>query len=159
MPKIEQKQVVVKEIAEKLKKASSVVLVNPRGLTVEQDFKLRKTLREAGVDYKVYKNTMMTFAVEGTPYEGLKQFFKGPNAMAISYDDPTLASRLINNAIKTMPVLSFNAGLLDNVVYDAEGMKVVAEIPPKEELLAKLLGSLKSPIASFARVINAVAEK
>ena len=159
MPKIEQKQVVVKEINDKLKKASSVVLVNARGLTVEQDTRLRKILREAGIEYKVYKNTMMNLAVEGTGYEGLKPYFKGPNTMAICYDDPTLAARLISKEFRAMPILSFNAGVLDNVVYDADGMRAVADIPPKEELIAKLLGSFKSPIASFARVINAIAEK
>ena len=159
MPKIEQKQVVIKEIKEKLSKASSVVLLDARGLTVEQDTILRKKLREAGIDYKIYKNTMMEFAVEGTEYEGLKPFLKGPNSMAVSYDDPTLAPRLLSKEMKITPVLTFNAGVLDKVVYDAEGMKIVADIPPKEELLSKLLGSFKSPIASFARLINAVAEK
>ena len=159
MPKIEQKQVIVKEINEKLKKASSVVLIDARGLTVEQDTRFRKGLREAGVDYKVYKNTMMNFAVEGTAYEGLKPFFKGPNALAVSYGEPTLAARFISKEMKALLVLSFKAGVLDNVVYDADGMKAVAEIPPREELLSKLLGSFKSPAASFARLINAIAEK
>jgi len=159
MPKIAQKQVIVKEINDKLTKAASVVLLDARGLTVEQDTRFRKSLREAGVDYKVYKNTMMTFAVEGTAYEGLKPYFKGPTSLAVCYDDPTLAARLISKVIKTMPVLSFKAGVLDNVVYDENGMKAVADIPPREELLSKLLGSFKSPVASFARLINAIAEK
>lgn len=159
MPKVEQKQAVVNEIKEKLTKATSVVLLDSRGLTVEQDTGLRKKLREAGVDYKVYKNTMMNFAVEGTAFEGLKAYFKGPNAVAICYDDPTTASRIINKEMKNMPILRFNAGVLDNVVYDADGMTAVANIPPREELLSKLLGSFKAPMASFARVINAVAEK
>ena len=159
MPKIEQKQVIVNEIKSKLEKASSVVLVNARGLTVEQDTQLRKILREAGIDYKVYKISMMTFAVEGTAYEGLKPFLKGPNTTAVCYDDPTLAARLISKEFRTMPVLSFNAGVLDNVVYDADGMRAVADIPPKEELIARLLGSFKSPIASFARLLKAVSEK
>ena len=159
MPKIAQKQVIVKEINDKLTKAASVVLLDARGLTVEQDTRFRKNLREAGVDYKVYKNTMMTFAVEGTAYEGLKPYFKGPTSLAVCYDDPTLAARLISKEIKTMPVLSFKAGVLDNVVYDENGMKAVADIPPREELLSKLLGSFKSPVASFARLINAIAEK
>jgi len=159
MPKIEQKQVVVKEINDKLKKASSVVLVDARGLTVEQDTRLRKNLREAGVDYKIYKNTLMEFAVEGTAYEGLRPFLKGPNSMAVSYGDPTLAARLLSKEMKTMPVMSFKAGVLDDIVYDADGMRAVADIPPRDELIAKLLGSFKSPAAAFARLINAIAEK
>ena len=159
MPKIEQKQVIVKEINEKLKKASSVVLLDARGLSVEQDTLLRKNLREAGVDYKIYKNSMMNFAVEGTDYEGLKPFLKGPNAMAVSYGDPTLGPRLLSKEMKITPVLTFNAGVLANVVYDADGMRIVADIPPREELLSKLLGSFKQPASSFARLINAIAEK
>ena len=116
-------------------------------------------MREAGVDYKVYKNTMMNFAVEGTAYEGLKPYFEGPSSLAVSYGDPAMAARLISGEIKITPVLKFKAGVIDNTVYDGEGMKVVADIPPKEELLSKLLGSFKSPMASFARVMNAIAEK
>jgi len=159
MPKIAQKQVVVKEINDKLKKASSAVLLDARGLTVEQDTLFRKTLREAGVDYKVYKNSMMNFAVEGTVYEGLRPYLKGPSSLAVCYDDPTLAARLISKEIKATPVLSFKAGVLDKTVYDENGMKAVADILPRDELLAKLLGSFKSPVASFARLINAIAEK
>ena len=159
MPKIAQKQVVVKEINDKLKKASSAVLLDARGLTVEQDTLFRKTLREAGVDYKVYKNSMMNFAVEGTAYEGLRPYLKGPSSLAVCYDDPTLAARLISKEIKATPVLSFKAGVLDKTVYDENGMKAVADILPRDELLAKLLGSFKSPVASFARLINAIAEK
>ena len=159
MPKIEQKQVVIKEINDKLKKASSVVLINARGLSVEQDTAFRKNLREAGVDYKVYKNSMMEFAVEGTAYDGLKPYLVGPSSLAVCYGDPTLAARLISKEIKATPVLSFKAGVIDSVLYDSDGMKAVADIPPREELLSKLLGSFKSPVAAFARLINAIAEK
>ncbi|MDR3092169.1 MAG: 50S ribosomal protein L10 [Clostridiales bacterium] len=159
MPKIEQKQLVVKEIKERLEKAASVVLLDARGLTVEQDTSLRKKLREAGVYYKIYKNTMLTLAVKGTAYEGLTDFFKGPTAAAFSYDDPTCASRLIHKDLKALPALSFKAGVLDGVLYDEKAMTAVAGIPPKDELLSKLLGSFKSPMASFARVIQAVADK
>ena len=158
MPKIEAKQVIINEITEKLSKASSVVLVDSRGLTVGQDTGLRKKLRAAGVDYKVYKNSMVNFAIKGTPFEGLEPYLAGPSAVAISYDEPVAAARIINKELKALPKLQFKAGVLDNVVYDATGMKVVAGIPSREELLSKLLGSFKSPMASFARVINAIAE-
>jgi large subunit ribosomal protein L10 len=156
---LEKKQVVIDEIKEHLNKARSVVLVDARGLTVEQDTVLRKQLREAGVDYKVYKNTMLRFAVKDTAYENLNQHFAGPTAVAFSYNDPTTAASLISKQFKAMPNLEFKAGMLDNVVYDSKGMAAVAEIPPKEVLIAKLLGSFKSPLASFARLIGAVAEQ
>ena len=159
MPKLEQKQAIVSEIRDKLARAKSVVLVDARGLTVGQDTVLRKTLREAGTDYKVYKNTMLNFAVEGTSSEGLKKYFAGPTAVAFSYEDPTTAPSLISKQIKTMPKLEFKAGFIDGVVYDADGMKAVAEIQPREQLLSRLLGSFKSPMSSFARVVKAVAEK
>lgn len=159
MAKIEQKQVVVNEIKEKLSNACSAVLVDARGLTVDQDTKLRKALREAGVDYKVYKNTMMAFAVEGTQFEGLKDYFEGPSALALCYDEPTAAAAIISKFKKDAKALEFKAGVLEGVCYDAKGMEAVAEIPSKEVLLSRLLGSFKSPMASFARLINAISEK
>lgn len=159
MAKVEKKQVVVNEIKEKLEKAASVVMVDSRGLTVDQDTVLRRKLREAGVDYKVYKNTMINFAVQGTQFEGLGKFLSGPTAVAFSYDDATTAASILNAQAKDMKALEFKAGVVESVVYDAEGMKLVAEIPSREVLLSKLLGSFKSPMSSFARVIQAIADK
>jgi len=159
MPKVEEKQVVVQEIAKKLEEAASVVIVDARGLTVAQDTALRKNLREAGVDYKVYKNTMVTLAVKDTKFEDITQFLKGPSAIAISYGDATAAARVINKELKGMPKLHFKGGIVDSVVYDDKGIKLVADIPTKDELLSKLFGSFKSPLSSFARVINAIAEE
>ena len=159
MAKVEEKQVVVKAKKEKLEKPTSAVLVDARGLTVEEDTRLRKTLREAGVDYNVYKNTMMNFAVDGTQFEGLKEYFKGPSALAICYDDPTVAAGILNKFKKEAKVLEFKAGVIEGVCYDAKGMEAVADIPSREVLLSKLLGSFKSPMGSFARVIKAYAEK
>lgn len=159
MAKVEQKQVIVNEIKEKLEKATSAVLVDARGLSVDQDTALRKQLREAGVDYKVYKNTMMNFAVQGTQFEGLKDYFEGPSAIAICYEDPTVAASIMNKFMKDAKQLEFKAGVIEGVCYDAKGMVAVADIPSREVLLSKLLGSFKSPMASFARVIKAIAEK
>lgn len=159
MAKIEQKQVVVNEIKEKLEKAASVVMVDARGLTVEQDTVLRKQLREAGVDYKVYKNTMVHFAIQGTQFEGLDQYLSGPSAFAFSYGEATAAAAILNKIAKDAKALEFKAGVIEGVVYDAEGMKLVADIPSKEVLLSKLLGSFKSPMSSFARVIDQIAKK
>ena len=159
MAKVEQKQVVVNEIKEKLAKAASVVVVDARGLTVEEDTQLRKTLREAGVDYKVYKNTMVTLAVKDTEFEGLAQYLEGPSAFAFSYGEATTAAGILDKAAKTLPNLEFKAGVIEGTVYDAAGMKAVAGIPSRDVLLSKLLGSFKIPIASFARVIKQIAEK
>lgn len=159
MPKVEQKQVVVNEIKEKINKAISAVLVDARGLTVSQDTEFRKQLREAGVEYKVYKNTMMRFAIKDTPYESLKEHLSGPSALAICYEDATKAARIISKVAKEYKSLEFKAGVIENVLYDAEGIAAIADIPSREELISKLLGSFKSPISSFARVINQVAEQ
>lgn len=156
---VEPKKLIVNEIKEKLERATSAVLVDARGLTVEQDTDLRKQLREAGVDYKVYKNSMMNFAVEGTQYEGLKEYFAGPSAIAICYDDPTTAASIINKFKKNAKVLEFKAGVIEGVTYDTAGMTAVADIPSREVLISRLLGSFKSPMGSFARVIKAIAEK
>ncbi|MDR1665275.1 MAG: 50S ribosomal protein L10 [Clostridiales bacterium] len=159
MPNLEKKQAVIKEIRDKIDRAKSMVLVSARGLTVEQDTALRKTLREAGIDYKVYKNTMLEFAVDGTWTEGLKPYLAGPTTVAFSFDDATAAASLISKQFKAMPKLEFKAGVIGSEVYNAEGMKAIAEIPPREVLLSRLLGSFKSPMSSFARVISAIAEK
>mgnify|MGYP001851654935 CR=1 FL=1 len=159
MAKIEQKQVIVNEIKEKLEKASSVVMVDARGLTVEQDTALRKKLREAGVDYKVYKNTMVHFAILGTQYEGLDAYLAGPSTFAFSYEDATAGASILNAMAKDVKELEFKAGVVEGVVYDAAGMKVIADIPSRDVLLSKLLGSFKSPMSSFARVIDQIAQK
>ncbi|MCL1862059.1 MAG: 50S ribosomal protein L10 [Defluviitaleaceae bacterium] len=154
------KEVVVDEIKERLSRTKSVVLVNARGLTVEQDTTLRKAMRKAGgIDYKVYKNTMLNFAIEGTDYEGLKEYLSGPTAVAFSYEDATAAAAAISKNLKSMPALEFKASAIDGQVYDAEKTKAIADIPSREVLLSKLLGSFKSPMSSFARVINQIAEK
>ena len=154
------KNVVIDELKERLGRAKSVVLVDSIGLTVEQDTTLRNTLRKAGgIDYKVYKNTMINFAVKDTEFEGLQSYLAGPTAVAFSYEDATAAASQISKQLKTMPTLEFKASVVDGVVYDAAGTKVIADIPSREVLISRLLGSFKSPLASFARVINAIAEK
>lgn len=159
MAKIELKQPIVKAIAEDVKDACAVVLVDHRGLTVEQDTVLRKKLREAGIDYKVRKNTMMNLAFEGTPYEELRKVLEGPSAIAISRDDATAPARMLAEFAKTAPALEFKAGVIDGTFYDAEGVKQIASIPSRDVLLGRLLGSMQSPIANFARVLKQIAEK
>lgn len=159
MAKIDSKQAVVNEIKEKLDKSVSIVLVDARGLTVSEDTGLRKQLREAGVEYKVYKNTMINFAVKGTQFEGLSPYLEGPTAVVFSYDEATKGASVIKKVAETAKQLEFKAGVVEGIVYDAAGMKAIADIPAREVLISKLLGSFKSPISSFARVMQAIADK
>ena len=159
MAKVELKTPVVDEISANIKDAQSVVLVDYRGLTVEQDTALRKQLREAGITYKVYKNTMMNFAFKGTDFESLAPYLEGPSAIAVSTTDATAPARVISNFAKTAPALEIKAGVVEGIAYDAKGMESIAKIPSREELLSKLLGSIQSPITNFARVMNQLAEK
>ncbi len=159
MAKVELKQPVIEEISAQVKDAQSVVLVDYRGLTVEQDTRLRRQLREAGITYKVYKNTMMTFAFKGTAYEALTPFLEGPSAIAISKEDATSPARVLCKFAKEAPKLEVKCGIVEGVAYDAAGVAEIAKIPSREELISKLLGSLKSPIANFARVLNQIAEQ
>lgn len=159
MAKIELKQPVVQEIAELLDGAQSAVVVDYRGLTVEQDTVLRKNLREAGVTYKVYKNTMIRLASKGTAFEALDPYLEGPTAIAVSKDDATAPARILQNFAKTAPALELKSGIVEGTLYDTEGIKVIASIPAREELLGRLLGSIKSPVTNFARVLNQIAEK
>ncbi len=159
MAKIEIKQPIVEEISAGIKDAQSVVLVDYRGLTVEEDTELRKQLREAGVTYKVYKNTMMNFAFKGTDFEGLAPYLNGPSAMAYSATDATAPARVIAEFAKKAKALEIKAGVVEGNVYDAKGMEAIASIPSRDVLISRLLGSMQSPMANFARVINQIAEK
>lgn len=158
MAKVELKQPVVAEISELIKDAQSVVLVDYRGLTVEEDTALRKQLREAGVNYKVYKNTLMNFAFKGTDFEALAPYLNGPSAIAVS-TDATAPARVLADFAKKAKNLEIKAGVVEGTFYDAKGMAAVAEIPSRDVLISKLLGSLQSPITNFARVLKQIAEK
>lgn len=159
MAKVEMKQPVVEEISANIKDAQSVVLVDYRGLTVEQDTNLRRELRNAGVTYKVYKNTMMNFAFKGTDCESLAPYLEGPSAIAISTTDATAPARVLAKFAKTANALEIKGGMVEGLAYDAKGIAAIASIPSREELLSKLLGSMKTPITNFARVMNQLAEK
>ena len=159
MAKVELKQPIVEEISANIKDAQSVVLVDYRGLTVEQDTNLRKQLREAGITYKVYKNTMMNFAFKGTDCESLTPYLEGPSAIAISTTDATAPARVLCKFAKEAPNLEVKGGIVEGAAYDAAGIAEIAKVPSREELLSKLLGSIQSPITNFARVMNQLAEK
>ena len=159
MAKVELKQPIVDEIKGFAKDAKAVVLVDYRGLTVAEDTELRKKLREAGVVYKVYKNTLLNFAFKGTEFEALSKDLEGPTAVAFGIDDVTAPARIINEMAKKMPKLEFKSGVVEGSYYDQKGIQVIASIPSREVLISKLLGSLQSPIANLARVLKQIAEK
>ena len=159
MEKIELKQPIIEEIMKNVESAKAVVLVDYRGLTVEQDTKLRKSLREGGVVYKVYKNTYLKRAFAGTVYEELAKHLDGPTAVAFGLEDATAPARLLSDGMKISDKLEFKGGVVDGTYYDAQGCQVVATIPSREVLISKLLGSLQSPIANIARILKQIAEK
>lgn len=159
MAKVELKKPVVDEIKQYAENASSAILVDYRGLTVEQDTVLRKQLREAGVVYKVYKNTMLHLAFEGTDFAQLDPNLEGPTAVAFGMEDATAPARIIKEFAKTAPILEFKAGVVEGTYYDAAGVATIADIPSRDVLISKLLGSLQSPISNLARVLKQIAEK
>ena len=158
MAKVELKQPIVQEISEAINGAASVVVVDYRGLTVAQDTELRKQLRAAGITYKVYKNTLVSRAVEGTEFEALREVLEGPSAFAISTEDATAPARVIAEFAKKAPKLEIKAGVVEGTYFNAEGMKEISSIPSREVLLGRLFGSMQSPIANLARVLNQIAE-
>jgi len=159
MAKVEIKQPIVDEIKGFVKDAKAIVAVDYRGLTVEEDTKLRKQLREAGVVYKVYKNTLLKRAFEGTEFEALSKHLDGPTAVAFGLEDATAPARIISEIAKTSPKLEFKAGVVEGTYYDEKGIQIIATIPSREVLISKLLGSLQAPITNFARVLKQIAEK
>ena len=159
MAKVELKQPIVDEISALLADAQALVAVDYRGLTVEQDTELRKTLRKEGVVYKVYKNTLIKRAIAGTQWEAMGEVLEGPTAIAISTTDATAPARVLFEASKKMPKLELKAGIVAGTFYDDQMIKVIATIPSREVLLGRLLGSMQGSISGFARVINQIAEK
>ena len=155
----QEKQVIIDEIKAKLENAEAAVVIDYMGITVEEANSMRKQLREADVDYTVYKNTLVKRAIEGTKYEGLADALAGPSALAISQTDATAPARVLNKVMKEFKKMEFKAGVIEGELFDAEGVKAVAEIPSRDELIAKFMGSIQSPITNFARVINQIAEQ
>jgi large subunit ribosomal protein L10 len=156
--KVELKQPIVDEIKANFADAQAAVLVDYRGLTVEEDTNLRKQLRENDITYKVYKNTMVNLAVKGTAFEELTKDLEGPTAVAFSKTDATAPARVLCKFAKTAPALEVKSGIIDGAYYDKAGVETLSAIPSREELLSKLLGSIQSPITNFARVIKQIAE-
>lgn len=153
-----QKQIIIDEIKEKLEKAQSAVVIDYIGITVAEADAMRKKLREANVDYTVYKNTLVKRAIEGTKYADLAQVLDGPSAFAISFEDATAPARVLNDVIKEYKKMSFKAGVVEGVYYDAAGIEAIAQIPGREALIAKFMGSIQSPVSKLVRTFQAIAD-
>ncbi|MEK9200087.1 50S ribosomal protein L10 [Ureibacillus sp. 179-F W5.1 NHS] len=156
---IETKKVQVQEIAEKFQAASSVVVVDYRGLTVAQVTELRKQLRESGVEFKVYKNTLTRRAAEIAGVAGINEFLTGPNAVAFSNEDVVAPAKIINEFAKKNEALEIKAGIIEGNVSSADDVKALAELPSREGLLSMLLSVLQAPVRNFALATKAVAEQ
>lgn len=157
MPKeatLSQKRVVIDEISEKIKAAKAMVFADYRGLTVEQDTELRSALRKAGVEYKVVKNTLTRIAVNENGLEGLDEILNGPTAMAVSDSDPVAPAKVLSEYAKKFDKLEIKAGVVEGKVIDLNGVKALAELPPREVLIAQVLGTLNAPITGFVTVLN-----
>lgn len=153
---LEQKKAVVAELIEKIKAAQAGILVDYRGLTVEEDTKLRAKLREAGVEYKVVKNTLTRFAIKELGYDELDEQLNGPTSLAISTEDPVAPAKVISDFAKDNENLTIKAGFLDGKVISLDEIKTLASTPSREVLIAKIMGSLNSPISALARTLQAL---
>ncbi|QQK08002.1 50S ribosomal protein L10 [Miniphocaeibacter halophilus] len=156
---LEKKQSVVNEIKENIESSKSIVLVDYRGLNVEELTDLRDRFRKEDVVYKVYKNTMMNFAFKELGLEDILELLEGPNAVAFSKEDPIAGARIANEFAKEHEKLEIKAGYLEGEFLDLEAVKDLASIPAREVLLAKLLGSFKAPISNFVYLVDAIAKK
>ena len=154
-----QKQQIVADLAEQIKNSVAGVVVNYQGITVENDTAMRKALREAGVKYVVMKNTMTGRACDMVGYGDMKQYLSGMTAIAISETDPVVAAKVLKQYAEKVESFNILAGYVDGAVIDANTVNALAEIPNKETLIAKFLGSIQSPLYKFAYAIKAVADK
>lgn len=156
-----EKQAVVAALVEKMKNASAGILVDYKGITVENDTLLRAELRKNNVEYSVVKNTLARFAAKEVGFDALEPVLNGTTALAISMEDSIAPARVISDFIKKNPKVPFQvkAGFVDGQVVDAETIKQLGDLPSKDVLVAMVLGTMNAPIAALARAINAIAEQ
>ena len=149
----------VKDVAEKIKKAASVVVFDYRGLTVAEDTDLRVEMRKAGVEYSVLKNHIVGRACEATGINGMDDMLKGPSAFAISYDDAVTPARILKGFVKKVKKCEIKGGIVEGSVVNAAAIDAIADLPSREVLIARLLGSMMSPISGLAIVLDQIAKK
>lgn len=155
---LEQKKQIVNDIAESLKTAQAGVLVDYRGLTVEEDTQLRNNLRQANVTYFVAKNTLVRLAAKEVGLDGLDSVLSGPTAIAVSADDPVAPAKIMADFAKDHEVLEIKSGFMDGAIISLDEIKTLASTPSKETLIAKMMGSLNSPVSSLVRLLNTIVE-
>jgi large subunit ribosomal protein L10 len=153
------KEAKVLEIKEKMEKAQGIIFAKYQGLTVEEDTELRKSLREAGVEYKVYKNSLTTLAAKELGFNAIESVLEGPVSVAFGYEDPTAPARILNDFAKNHKKLELKGGIVQGEIFDNVKVEQLAKIPPREILIAQLLGSFKAPVSNFAYLLNAIKEK
>lgn len=151
---LEQKKQQVAELTESFKKANVGVLVDYSGITVEKDTKLRKQLREAGCEYKVVKNTLLSLAFKEAGIEGMDEYLNGTTAIAYCDDSYVDAPKILSEYAAANDNFTIKAGFIDGGVVDVEGISALAKLPPKEVLIAQVLGGFNAPIQGFANVLN-----
>jgi len=152
------KQVIIDEIKGKLDGAQSLVVIDYMGITVAQADAMRKKLREANVDYTVYKNTLVKRAIEGTEFEPLKDVLDGPSGVAISKEDATAPARVLKGVIDEFKKMEFKAGVVEGKFFDKDAITAIANIPSREVLIAKFMGSIQSPVSKAVRTFQAIAD-
>ena len=155
---LESKKQIVADMIEKLKTAQAGVLVDYCGLTVEEDTDLRNKLRAAGVEYKVVKNTLTRFAAKEVGFDELDAVLNGPTSLAVSYDDPVAPAKVIADFAKDNEKLEIKSGFLDGKVISLEEINQLAKTPSKDVLIAKIMGSLNSPISALTRTLQAIVD-
>ena len=152
------KQVIIDEIKAKLDGAQSAVVIDYMGTTVAQADAMRKKLRDANVDYTVYKNTLIKRAIEGTEFAPLAEVLDGPSAIAISKEDATAPARVLKEVIDEFKKMEFKAGVVEGTFFDQNGIKEIASIPSRDVLIAKFMGSIQSPVSKAVRTFQAIAD-
>jgi len=155
MPKIEEKQKIVAEIQQNLESSMLVIFTDYRGLNVEEVTELRNKLRIPGVEFKVLKNTMLRFALKQSGNEDAANQIIGPNAVLFSKDDPVTPAKILFDFAKTHKNLEIKSGVLEGQFMPADKIKNLSELPPREVLLAQVVGTMQAPISAFVRVLNA----
>lgn|SRR5690554_410185 len=151
---LESKKQIVEEISDKLQRAASAVLTDYRGLNVSEATQLRKELREAGVEYRVLKNTLTKLAVDKVGLSELKKDLVGPTAIAFSYDDPVAPAKILTKFAKEHKKLELKSGVVEGKVIDVSGIAALADLPSREVLLAQVLAGFQGPISGFVNVLQ-----
>lgn len=156
---LEQKKQIVAQLSERIANSVAGVVVEFKGITVADDTAMRKELREAGVEYTVVKNTLLGLAIKGTGVEGMNTVLEGTTAIATSAEDYVAAARILNNYAEKVESFNIKSGYLDGEVISLEKIKELATLPSRETLLSMVANVFSAPIASFARAVQAIADK